>query len=314
MKQLKVKIWIVVLAYFFFLNIDSVCAMKKKWDRSYSFLKNGSTSKGFDIQSFGIKCNHLEECNNQILLSHFYQNVHDESSLAWNVSSFSTVLNTKYNRFNFNVDQGILNSRDNNAIPTKLVYRFGIKMEQAYLDNDFLYFGIYGGTGQPYAELSFYGGYSRDIGQVGRGLGEVYAMIFGEDKVYISFAASLTKVISNHHLTVKPYYSKTRYDKLNLILSDQIFFKNDTNYLIFKLVSGYYPDSHTFINYTTINNGRYRFSCEGLFDLPKYQATLLPLIGCEYVKDFNDDFRTSWHVQFGIRYTLKVKNIAQKNK
>jgi len=307
MKQPKLKTWIVASACIFFMNIGGVSAMKKNSERNCSVLKNDSSLKSFDIQRFGIKCNNLEESNNQILISNFYQNVNNGFMIGWNVSSINAVLHAKYNRFIFNIDQGRLNSSGNNSIPTKAVYRFGIKMEQAYLDNDFMYFGAYGGTGEPYAQLSFYGGYSRKFGRVGQGFGEAYAMIFDEEKSYFSFAASIITKISRHYLTIKPYYSKTLYDKLNLILSDQVYFKNNTNYLVFKLVSGYYPDNNTFINYAHINDRRYRFSCEGLFEIPKYQTTLLPLVGCENVKESDGEFHASWLFQFGIRYTFKNK-------
>jgi len=308
MKLSKTEICIAVLACFFFLNPVDVCAMKKYGLRSYSIFRNDSSSKYFDLQRFGIKYNNLDQCDNQITLSQFYQNGHDESSAGWNVRSFGVVLHSKFDRFNFNVDQGILTDPDDNIAPTKLVHRFGLSMEQAYLDDDRMYFGIYGGTGKPFPELSFLGLYSHNIKQMCRLSGEVYATIYGDDEACLSMAASFAKVFSNHYLTAKPYCLMTRDVKFNLILSDQIFFKNDASYVIFKLVSGYYPDSYTFINYARVNDRRYRISCEGLFNIPQSQMSVMPLIGYEYIEESMASYHGNWHVQIGLRYTFKNKD------
>jgi hypothetical protein len=314
MKRSETEICIALLACFFFLNAGDVCALKKYATRSYFISKNDSLSRFFDIKSFGIKYNNQDQSHDQITLSQFYQNGYDGTSTGWNVRSLGVVVHSKFDRFNFNVDQGILTDPNDNIAPTKLAHRFGLSLEQDYLDGDRMNFGIYCGTRKPFPEFSFYGSYSHNISRLCRFQGEVYAMILEDDGAYLFMASSFTKAFQNHYLTAKPYCLMSQNIRAGFILSDQIFFRRNANYMVFKLVSGYYPDSYAFINYESVNNRRYRISCEGLFDIPKCQLSIIPLIGYEYVQDSMESYPGNWHAQIGLRYTFKNKDYYAENR
>lgn len=293
-----------VLVCFILLDFRGICAVRATNLLHYFQREKLLCSKNVDIQDFGIKFYDLKTNSSSFTLNHFYQNFNGDAISAWNVTSLNVVEYTKYIRYEFSVERGDWTSSADKFWTSDFVHRFGIQMLQEYSEGATAFFETKLASGGYFPKFWAVGGRSFFIGNSSRGCVEIHGMSFGKLQNYIAIATAFTKTFANHKLTIKPYYSKTVPDKLNLIVTDEFFFKHNSNHLTMKMVSGYFPDDNTYINYERINDKRYRFSCEGLFALPNTRIMLLPALGCEFVKGSGEDYRHNWYVQFGIRTAL----------
>ena len=307
MKQTKNNkgVWLLVLFCFLLVKSGVTFAEEKRSDKKNSSTEKKITSDESDIQSFGIRVNDLTNSRNKIELNSFYQQERGGEFDGWTVNSLKASVFSRYAYFDFSADLGTLTSSKDDFQDKATSHRFGLQLHQFYIKNNGIgYFGAHIGTNHPFPVILANGGYSRDIGRLGRGSAELNEIFFGQDESYLTLAASISKRISNHQLTIKPFYSRALYNKLNLILTDQFYFSDNASCLILKMVSGYYPDSNTFINYDRVDDGLFRISVEGELELSKLQTALLPVAGCDYFKDGKGNYQTSWYIQFGFRILL----------
>lgn len=252
----------------------------------------------------GVRYNDLTTRENQLALKYLVEQVYGDERLRWSVSSLSTSFHTQYLRIGFEADQCILSCLREAQKPITTSSRFGMSLLQTYTDNTSVFFKVKGATGNLFPEVVFSIGFDQDIGILGRGGVEIYAISFGYQQNYGSTAISFSKSFKRHSITIKPYYSKTTPGHINLILIDELGMRNAANLVIFKLVTGYYPDTNSYISFERINDSRCRLTCEGSLKVLRLKTTLLPAISYEYAKAGSGNYYRNWYAQLGIRVSL----------
>ena len=303
-KRNKIWTWFLVFLCLFCLKNQIVNASEKKVKKKKSISEKATTSKDSDIQSFGIRINDTTNSSNKIELNSFYQHGQNQEFTSWNVNSVRAFLYTRYLYLDFNVDWGIQDGIPNNSINNRNSNRFGLQLRQFYIKNNGVgYFGITIGTHEPFPVATANGGFYLDIGQLGRGGIGLNEVFWGKEKTYFTLSGSISKQFGNHELTLKPYYSRTLKDRLNLILKERFYIKSNASYVELQMVSGYYPDSNTFINYERIDDALLRISAKGHWEISSLQAAILPVVGYESFHNRGSN-QSSYYAQIGLRVSL----------
>lgn len=254
-----------------------------------------------------LKLRNFSVNNDEILVAHFYQHLDNgiDSQAGWNVTSVGTVLYHDCYRFGISIDQGDYTSSSDKFMKTDVGYRIGIQIDQVYTGNDSLTFGAWLATGPNFPGVSIKSEYWKQLNEKTSAGIDVRYLVFGSLKHYLSIAPTFAKTIKNQKLTIKPYYSRSVKNNVNLLVSDRFFMNQKNNYIELMVISGYYPNWNTIINYDRINNKRYEISCEGAINIIPKQLIILPALGLEYTKLGNrESFDTNWYMQLGVRVEL----------
>lgn len=254
-----------------------------------------------------LKLRNFSANNDELIVGHFYQHIDNgvEGQAGWNVTSVGTVLCSDYYRFGLTIDQGDYTSSTDKFMKTDIGYRIGVQIDQVYTGNDSITFGVWLATGPNFPGVGMKSEYWRQVNETILAGIDIRYLVFGSSKHYLSIAPTFSRTIKNQKFTIKPYYSRSVKNKVNLLVSDKFFMKQKINYMELMFISGYYPNWNTIINYDRINNKRYEISCEGAFNIIPKQLIILPALGLEYTKLGNrTSFNTNWYVQLGVRVEL----------
>lgn len=246
-----------------------------------------------------VKENTVEE-NDQVTLSHFYQQIGDSSGTAWNVSSIDILMFAKYISFGLSIDRGDLSGPSGKFWTTNMVHRYGLEIGQSYRNNDSAYFGVKFAKEKFFPSFSFKLGYGWVVTQGIKACFEIQGITFEPQKVYTATSLAFTRKFRYHELMVKPYWSTSKYSKFNLVLAEKIYIQKNLGYLSFQGVTGYFPDNNIFIDYNSITKQRLRLSGEGLFKLRGIQTMFHPACGIDYSKGDNGRFMPNWFVKLGV--------------
>jgi hypothetical protein len=247
--------------------------------------------------------NRMEE-NDQATLSHFYQQIGDSSGTAWNVSTIDILMFAKYISLGLSIDRGDLSGPSSKLWTKNIVHRFGLEIGQSYRNNDTTFFGVKFAKEKYFPSFSFKLGYGWLVTQGTKACFEIQGITFGAQKVYTATSVALTRKYRYHELTVKPYWSTSKYSKFNLVLAEKFYIQQQLGYLSFQGVTGYFPDNDVFIDYNSITKQRFRFSGEGLFKVRGIQAMFHPVCGIDYSKGGDGSFRSNWFIKLGVTVPL----------
>lgn len=238
--------------------------------------------------------------NDQVTFSHFYQQIGDSSGTAWNVSTIDILMFTKYFSFGLIIDRGDLSGPSGKFWTTNMVHRFGLEIGQSYRNNDSVFFGVKFAQEGFFPALSYKLGYCWVVTQSIRAYFEIQGIGFKGMEAYTATSLAFTMKYRDHELTVKPYWSASKYSKLNLVLAEKIYIQQKLGYLSFQGVTGYFPDDNVFIDYSSITKQRYRFSGEGLIKVRGIHTMFHPACGIDYSKGDDGRFRSNWFVKLGV--------------
>ena len=293
-----------VLVCLSFVAIIHAIAEKSNDRKGCSEGKRKFSSQYVEPLSTEMKVKEHRTDNDQFVLDHFFQNLPAETGGRdyWHVTRLGTILYSRYYSLNLTVDQADYVGAQDRFLSSDLSYRFGVEIDQSFVNNDSLYFRFMLATGNFFPGSLFNSGYSWQAGHAGRLCIDVYGMGFNQDDLYFLIAPAFSRRVSSHELTVKPYYSASRRGRLNLSVSDRISIGTGSSFLLFELVSGYLPNRDTFVEYQHFDDQRYRFSCEGGFYIAGEQVKLLPGFGMEFTN--HNRMKINWYMQMGIQCNL----------
>jgi hypothetical protein len=243
--------------------------------------------------------NRVEE-NDQATVNHFYQQIGDSSGTAWNVSTIDILMFAKYISLGLSIDRGDLSGPSGKFWTTNMVHRFGLEIGQSYHNNDTAFFGVKFAKGKYFPSFSFKLGYGWAVTQDIKACFGIQGITFEAQKVYTATSLAFTRRFRDHELTVKPYWSTSKYSKFNLVLAEKIYIQQNLGYVSFQGVTGYFPDNNIFIDYSSITKQRFRFSGEGLFKVRGIQILFHPACGIDYSKGDDGRFRSNWFVKLGV--------------
>lgn len=262
--------------------------------------KNSIRLKYNDYNSLkDVKINNGKK-NDQVTFSHFYQNVLDSAGTAWNVSTIDILMFTKYISLGLIIERGDLSDPSGKLWTKNMVHRFGVEIGQSYSNNDSAFFGVRFAKEKFFPELLFKLGYGGEITPSIDACVEIQGIFFEEQKAYTAVSLAITKKYSTHEFTVKPYWSASKYSKLNLALIEKIDIQQGLGTLTFQGVTGYFPDNNIFIDYNNVTKQRFRLSGEALVKVSGTRTMLHPACGTDYFKGEGGRFRSNWFVKLGL--------------
>lgn len=265
--------------------------VKKKYDNRVNGLEYNSLD---DVKRNG------REKSDQVTFSHFYQQIGDSAGVAWNISTIDILMFTKYISLGLTIDRGDLSGPSGKFWTTNMVHRFGLEIGQSYSNNDSAFFGAKFAKERFFPGLSYKLGYCWVVTRSIKACFEIQGIGFEKRDAYSATSLAFTKKYRDHELTVKPYWSASKYSKLNMVLAEKIYIQQKLGYLSFQGVTGYFPDDNIFIDYESVTKQRFRLSGEGLVKVRGTRTMLRPACGIDYSKGSNGRFRSNWFVKLGI--------------